>query len=90
LHERALIVEGGRIPIAKYAAFFELAADGTGDVFPGLHFGQTRDTRDSGLIGYIGLSSPTVMEVIENTKRYCRVLSEAVEIETSELPLVNG
>ncbi len=60
LHERSLNTDGARIPFAKHAAFFELAAEVTRDGCLGLHFGQTRDTRDAGLIGYVGLSSPTL------------------------------
>ena len=76
LHERALNADGARIPIAKCAALFELAAEVTGDGCLGLHFGQTRETRDAGLIGYVGLSSPTAMEFIKNLSRYRRVYNQ--------------
>ncbi len=66
LDERSLNADGARISFAKHAAFFELAAEVTGDSCLGLHFGQTRDTRDAGLIGYVGLSSPTLMDAIKN------------------------
>ena len=51
LDQRNLTADGARIPFAKHAAFFELAAKVTRDGCLGLHFGQTRDTRDAGLIG---------------------------------------
>ncbi len=38
LDERSLNAERARISTAKYAAFFELAADVTGDSCLGLHF----------------------------------------------------
>ncbi len=57
LDERSLNADGARIPFAKHAAFFELAAEVTEDGCLGLHFGQTRNTRDAGLIGYVGLGS---------------------------------
>lgn len=85
LEARALNAEGARIPFDKYSAFFELAAEATGDDCLGLHFGSTRDVRDTGLIGYVGLSSATVVDVINNLSRYRQVFSDAVEIETSEL-----
>ena len=85
LDARAINAEGARIPFDKYAAFFELAAEATGDDCLGLHFGQTRDMRDAGLIGYVGFSSPTVLDMINNLNRYRRVFSDAVEIETGEL-----
>jgi AraC-like DNA-binding protein len=85
LDERNLNADGARIPFAKHAAFFELAAEVTGDNCLGLHFGQTRDTRDAGLIGYVGLSSPTLMDAIKNVSRYRRVLGDALEIEFDAL-----
>ncbi len=74
LDERNLNADGARIPFAKHAAFFELAAEVTRDGCLGLHFGQTRDTRDAGLLGYVGLSSPTLMDSIKNISRYRRVV----------------
>ena len=85
LDERSLKGDDARIPFAKYAAFFELAAEVTRDGCLGFHFGQKRDTRDAGLIGYVGLSSPTLMDAIKNLARYRRVFSDAVEIEIDAL-----
>ena len=85
LDERSLNAEGASIPTAKYAAFFELGAEVTRDGCLGLHFGQTRDTRDAGLIGYVGLSSPTLMDALKNISRYRRVSSDATEIEVDAL-----
>ena len=48
---RTINAEGARIPFDKYAAFFELAAEATGDDCLGLSFGSTRDVRDVGLLG---------------------------------------
>ena len=85
LNERGLNAEGARIPFDKYATFFELAAEATGDTCLGLHFGQTRDARDTGLIGYVGLSSPTVADAIKNISRYRRVFSDAIEVDAGDL-----
>lgn len=79
------IAEDARVPFAKHAALFELAARATGDDRLGLKFGQTRDTRDAGVIGYLGLSSSSVMHAIRSLGRYRRVFSDAVEIEIEEL-----
>jgi AraC-like DNA-binding protein len=85
LDERNLNADGARIPFTEHAAFFELAAKVTRDGCLGLHFGQTRDSRDAGLIGYVGLSSPTLMDAIKNISRYRRVFSDAVEFEIDAL-----
>ena len=85
LDERSLNADGARIPFAKHAAFFELAAEVTRDGCLGLRFGQTREMRDAGLIGYVGLSSPTLMDAIKNISRYRRVFSDALEFEIDAL-----
>ena len=77
LDERSLNAEVASIPTAKYAAFFELAAEVTGDGCLGLRFGQTRETRDAGLIGYVGLSSPTLIDAIKNVSRLVRAIPQA-------------
>ena len=85
LETRELNAEGARIPFSKHAAFFELAAKATGDNCLGLHFGSTRDVCDAGLLGYVGISSPTVADVINNFSRYQRLYSDAIQTEMSEL-----
>lgn len=85
LDRRRLDGEGARIPFGLHAAFFELAATQTGDSCLGLHFGKTRDVRDAGLLGYVGLASPTVVDGLKNLWRYRRVFSDAVEIDVSKL-----
>ncbi len=85
LNERSLNAEGARIPYAKHAAFFEIAAEVSGDSCLGLHFGQTRNTRDAGLIGYVGLSSPTVIDALKNLSRYMRVFTDACEMDIEDL-----
>jgi AraC-like DNA-binding protein len=85
LSEDSLKAEGARIPFTKHAALLELAARMTGDDTLGLHFAQTRDTRDAGLLGYVGLSSPTLMDAIENLARYRRVFSDATDLQLDTL-----
>lgn len=82
---RNLNAENARLPFDRIATFFELAAEATGDDCLGLRFGQTRDTRDAGLIGYVGLSSPTVCDALHNLDRYQRLFSDAWEIDAGLL-----
>jgi len=85
LDQRSLEADGARIPFGLHAAFFEAAARQAGDPCLGLHFGQTRDTRDAGLLGYVGLSSPTVMDGLKNLARYRPVFSDAAEMDIFRL-----
>lgn len=84
--ERATVdADGARIPITAHAAVFELAAQSVDDDCLGLRFGATRDTRDAGLIGYLGIASQTLGDALRNLSRYSRVFSDALEIDTSDL-----
>lgn len=85
ISERALQGKDARIPFTKNAAFFELAAEATDNSNLGLEFAQSRDTRDAGLLGYVGLNSPTVRDVLKNLSRYRHVMSDALEINVDEL-----
>ena len=77
--------DGAVLPFEKIAKFFELASELTGDDCLGFRFGQSRDVRDAGLLGYIGLSSPTLLATFRNLERYCRVFSDAVDIQAGSL-----
>jgi len=85
ISERALHGKDARIPFTKNAAFFELAAEATDNTNLGLEFAQSRDTRDAGLLGYVGLNSPTVKDALKNLSRYRHVMSDALEINVDEL-----
>ena len=85
LSERDLQGKDARISFAKSAAFFELAAETTENSNLGFEFAQSRDTRDAGLLGYVGLNSPTVKDALKNLSRYRRVMSDALEINVDEL-----
>ena len=85
LSERDLQGKDARTSFAKNAAFFELAAETTENINLGLEFAQSRDTRDAGLLGYVGLNSPTVKDALKNLSRYRRVMSDALEINVDEL-----
>jgi AraC-like DNA-binding protein len=85
LGRAALAGEGARVPFDRIAAFFEAAAEATGDACLGLRFGLTRDARDAGLIGYVGLSAPDMRGALKGLARFHRVFSDAVEIDVSRL-----
>jgi AraC-like DNA-binding protein len=69
------------IPFSAHAAFLEIAARALDDDCFGLNLSETIDTRDAGLIGYLGVASKTVEDGLLNLSRYVRVFSEAYQIE---------
>lgn len=85
LSESALTAENARVPFEKSAAFFEIAAAAVDDSRLGLHFAQTRDVRDGGLLSYVGLSSATVGDAIRNFRRYRKVANDATEMDIDAL-----
>lgn len=72
-------------PFDQICGFYEHAAELTGNDALGFQRGERREMRRSGLICYVGLSSPTVLDFIKNIARYRRVFSDAVEIDTDNL-----
>ena len=85
IEELNLATDGARIGITEHCDFFELAAEATRNPCLGLEFGETRDTRDAGLIGYVGLSSPSLLDALRNLARYRKVFSDAIEIDVDAL-----
>lgn len=73
------------LPFDRIASFFEHASDLTGDDVLGFMRGAKREMRRTGLIFYVGTSSPTVRDFIRNVTRYRRVFSDAVEIDIDRL-----
>jgi AraC-like DNA-binding protein len=82
---RTLNTNGAMLPFEKIAKFFEGASEVSGDDCLGFRFAQSRDARDAGLLGYIGLSSPTVLAALRNLERYSRVFSDAIEFRSVDL-----
>ncbi|WP_425044327.1 AraC family transcriptional regulator ligand-binding domain-containing protein [Primorskyibacter sp. S87] len=76
---------GETMPMEKFVTLFEEAASLVNDDLLGFRFGQTRDPRDMGLLGYVGVSSPTVLSLFENTIRYQRILGSAMRFDISYL-----
>lgn len=75
-------------PFAEFpdiAEFFERAAILSGNDVLGFERGIQRDMRRTGLLSYVGLSSPTVRDFIKNFARYRRVFSDVVELDESRL-----
>jgi len=85
LNRTKIDADGARIPITAHAAVFELAAQSIDDDCLGLRFGATRDVRDAGLIGYLGIASQTLGDALRNLSRYSRVFSDAIVVDVSNL-----
>src|SRR5262245_8361509 len=81
LEQRALNNAEGWIPFSAHAQLLEIAARELRDDCFGLHFSETVDIRDAGLIGYLGIASKTVEDGLHNLARYLRVFSEAYQID---------
>ncbi|MFA3918590.1 AraC family transcriptional regulator [Ruegeria hyattellae] len=73
------------VPFDTIAAFFEHAATLTGEDTLGFERGACREMRRSGVICYVGMAAPTVLDFIKNVARYRRVFSDAVEVDTDQL-----
>ncbi|MDP5218657.1 AraC family transcriptional regulator ligand-binding domain-containing protein [Ruegeria sp. 2205SS24-7] len=67
------------------ASFFEHAVELTGEDTLGFDRGAQREMRRSGVICYVGMAAPTVLDFIKNVARYRRVFSDAVEIDVDQL-----
>jgi len=74
-----------RIPYAAVIALIERAATTLGEPSYGLRLGAAQEARDSGMIGFLMLNSPTLLEAITNAQRYFRVLSEGEDIEVDRM-----
>ena len=75
-------------PVADFvdiAAFFEHASNLAQNETLGFEFGETREMRRIGLLCYVGLSAPTVLDFFRNVANYRRVFSDAIDIDISEL-----
>jgi AraC-like DNA-binding protein len=77
--------ERAKIPFEAAVALFEAGAEATGDDLLGLRFSQSRDVRDMGLLGYVGLSSPTVLDGLRNVVRFRRVFSDGTHVDLASL-----
>ena len=70
-----------RLQYASVLSLIERAATLVGDHSFGLRLGASRDTRERGLLGFLILNSPTLMDALTNLQRYSRVAGESEDIE---------
>ena len=61
--------EDNRIPYAAAIELIERAATTLGDASYGLRLGATREARDSGMLGFLMLNSPTLLDALSNAQR---------------------
>lgn len=70
-----------RIPYAVVLGLIERAATTLGDASYGLRLGAAQEPRDGGLLAFVILNSPTLLDAIANLQRYFHVVGEGEEIE---------
>jgi AraC-like DNA-binding protein len=70
-----------RIPYAAVIELIEQAANILGDSSYGLRLGAAQEARDGGLLGFLMLNSPTLMDAITNLQRYFQVVGEGEDVE---------
>ncbi len=70
----------GRIPYAAYMGLIERAALLLREPGYGLKLGSSHDVRDSGLVGFIALNSPTLGDALANVERYISVTNEGLDV----------
>src|SRR5215471_7966848 len=70
-----------RIPYASVLGLIERAATLLEDPSLGLRLGASHDAHDSGLLGFVVLNSPTLMDALANLQPYFRVLGEGEDVE---------
>jgi AraC-like DNA-binding protein len=74
-----------RIPYTAVLTLIERAAATLGDASYGLRLGSSYEARDSGMLGFLMLNSPTLLDALSNLQRYFRVLGEGEEIEIARM-----
>ena len=70
-----------RLPYASGVFLIEGAARLVGDANYGLHLGASRDARERGLLGFLSLNSPTLMDAMINLQRFYKIVRESGEFE---------
>src|SRR5216683_3668307 len=74
-----------RIPYSATLALIERAATTLGDASYGLRLGAAQEAKDSGMLGFLMLNSPTLLDALSNAQRYFRVLGEGEDIEVERM-----
>ena len=70
-----------RLPLASMLWLIEHAASLVGDPSYGLRLGASREPSERGLLGFLALNSPTLMDAMTNIQRYYKVVREGSEFE---------
>ncbi len=70
-----------RIRYAAVLGLIERAATTLGDASYGLRLGAAQEPRDGGLLSFVMLNSPTLLDAITNLQRYFHVVGEGEDIE---------
>src|SRR5689334_14272843 len=70
-----------RISYAATLRLIERAATLLDDPSLGLRLGASYQARDSSLLGFVMLNSPTLMEAFDNLQRYFRVIGDGEDVE---------
>lgn len=74
-----------RVSYAAVLGLIERAASTLGDASYGLRLGADQEARDSGLLGFVVLNSPTLLDAITNIQRYFHVVCEGEDIEVERM-----
>src|SRR5262245_2893635 len=70
-----------RVSYAATIGLIERAASILGDASLGLRLGAAYQARESGLLGFVVLNSPTLMDAFGNLRRYFHVMCNGEEID---------
>ena len=70
-----------RLPYAAGVRLFERAASLAGDASYGLHLGASLDASEYGMLGFLALNSPTLMDAMVNLQRFYKIVREGGEFE---------
>jgi AraC-like DNA-binding protein len=81
LRRTSLADPEARVSYSGVLDLIERAATATRDASFGLRLGASRDQHDSGLIGFVLLNSPALMDALANLQRYFRVVGDGEDFE---------
>ena len=70
-----------RVPYVAVIGLIERAAATLGDASYGLRLGAAQEARDGGLLGFVLLNSPTLMDALGNLQRYFRIVGDGEDVE---------
>ena len=73
-----------RISYAAVLGLIERAATLLDDPSLGLRLGAAYEARDSGLLGFVVLNSPTLKDALDNLQRYFHVIGDGEDIELEQ------